>query len=207
MDFNLIGIIAGIPGLIIAIVVHEYAHARVAVAMGDFTPKATGRLTLNPMAHLDPIGLLMLLLCQFGWAKPVMVNPLNFKNYKRGELLVALAGPAVNLITAFLALLILQILATAGVEMTTGVRMVFSLIILYNINFAIFNMIPIPPLDGSKVLMSFLPSNLQYKLMSLERYSFIILIFIMMTPILRYILVPLQKLILGIFYLILGIIF
>ena len=91
--------------------------------------------------------------------------------------------------------------------MTTGVRMVFSLIILYNINFAIFNMIPIPPLDGSKVLMSFLPSNLQYKLMSLERYSFIILIFIMMTPILRYILVPLQKLILGIFYLILGIIF
>ena len=207
MDFNLIGIIAGIPGLIIAIVVHEYAHARVAVAMGDFTPKATGRLTLNPMAHLDPIGLLMLLLCQFGWAKPVMVNPLNFKNYKRGELLVALAGPAVNLITAFLALLILQILATAGVEMTTGVRMVFSLIILYNINFAIFNMIPIPPLDGSKVLMSFLPSNLQYKLMSLERYSFIILIFIMMTPILRYILVPLQKLIVGIFYLILGIIF
>ena len=207
MDFNLIGIIAGIPGLIIAIVVHEYAHARVAVAMGDFTPKATGRLTLNPMAHLDPIGLLMLLLCQFGWAKPVMVNPLNFKNYKRGELLVALAGPAVNLITAFLALLILQILATAGVEMTTGVRMVFSLIILYNINFAIFNMIPIPPLDGSKVLMSFLPSNLQYKLMSLERYSFIILIFIMMTPILRYILIPLQKLILGIFYLILGIIF
>ena len=207
MDFNLIGIIAGIPGLIIAIVVHEYAHARVAVAMGDFTPKATGRLTLNPMAHLDPIGLLMLLLCQFGWAKPVMVNPLNFKNYKRGELLVALAGPAVNLITAFLALLILQILATAGVEMTTGVRMVFSLIILYNINFSIFNMIPIPPLDGSKVLMSFLSSNLQYKLMSLERYSFIILIFIMMTPILRYILVPLQKLILGIFYLILGIIF
>lgn len=207
MDFNLIGIIAGIPGLIIAIVVHEYAHARVAVAMGDFTPKATGRLTLNPMAHLDPIGLLMLLLCQFGWAKPVMVNPLNFKNYKRGELLVALAGPAVNLITAFLALLILQILATVGVEMTTGVRMVFSLIILYNINFAIFNMIPIPPLDGSKVLMSFLPSNLQYKLMSLERYSFIILIFIMMTPILRYILIPLQKLILGIFYLILGIIF
>ncbi len=207
MDFNLIGIIAGIPGLIIAIVVHEYAHARVAVAMGDFTPKATGRLTLNPMSHLDPVGLLMLLFCQFGWAKPVMINPLNFKNFKRGELLVALAGPAVNLITAFLALLILQIMATIGVEMTTGVKMVFSLIILYNINFAIFNMIPIPPLDGSKVLMSFLPPKWQYKLMSLERYSFIILIFIMMTPILRYILVPLEKLILGIFYLVLGIIF
>lgn len=207
MDFNLIGIIAGIPGLIIAIVVHEYAHARVAVAMGDFTPKATGRLTLNPLSHLDPIGLLMLLLCQFGWAKPVMVNPLNFKNFKRGELLVALAGPAVNLITAFIFLLILQILATVGVEMTTGVRMVFSLIILYNINFAIFNMIPIPPLDGSKVLMSFLPQQWQYKLMSLERYSFIILICIMMTPVLRYILVPLEKLILGIFYLILGLIF
>ncbi len=207
MDFNLIGIIAGIPGLIIAIVVHEYAHARVAVAMGDFTPKATGRLTLNPMSHLDPVGLLMLLFCQFGWAKPVMINPLNFKNFKRGELLVALAGPAVNLITAFLALLILQIMATIGVEMTTGVKMVFSLIILYNINFAIFNMLPIPPLDGSKVLMSFLPPKWQYKLMSMERYSFIILIFIMMTPILRYILVPLEKLILGIFYLVLGIIF
>ena len=206
-DFSLMDVVAGIPGLIIAMVVHEYAHARAAVAMGDFTPRMTGRLTLNPKAHIDPIGLLMLFIVQFGWAKPVMINPRNFRNLRQGELLVALAGPAANLITAFLALVFLVIYVKLGLNVSQGLRMVFSLIIIYNINFAIFNMIPLPPLDGSKVLMSFLPPRLSYKLAGLERYSFFILIALMMTPVLGGILVPLQRLILSIFNLMIGVIF
>ncbi len=204
---NLMEIVAGIPGLIIAMVIHEYAHARIAVAMGDFTPKATGRLTLNPVSHIDPIGLLMLLVAQFGWAKPVMINPMNFRNFKRGELLVSLAGPAANLVTAFAALLLMAVWVKLGLAMTYGVKIVFSLIVLYNINFAIFNMIPLPPLDGSKVLMSFLPERWNYKLASLERYSFFILIALMMTPVLGGILIPLQRLVLTLFNLMIGILF
>lgn len=204
--FSLMDIVAGIPGLIMAMVIHEYAHARVAVAMGDFTPKATGRLTLNPVSHIDPIGLLMLLVAQFGWAKPVMINPMNFRNFKRGELLVSLAGPAANLILAFIALVVMALWIKLGMTMTYGVKIVFSLIVLYNINFAIFNMIPLPPLDGSKVLMSFLPPRWNYKLAGLERYSFFILIALMMTPVLGGILIPLQRLVLSVFNFMIGVI-
>lgn len=197
-DFNLLNIIAGLPGLLIALVIHEYAHARVAVAMGDFTPKLMGRLTLNPKAHIDPIGLLMLLVVRFGWAKPVMINPGNFRDWRKGELFVALAGPAANLLTAFVALLGMVITFKLGI-FSEGVRLVLLLIVHYNVNFAIFNMLPLPPLDGSKVLMTFLPDKWAYKLMSIERYSFIILIFLMMTPFLTMILIPLQRLILSVF--------
>lgn len=197
--FNIIGIIAGIPGLIIAMVIHEYAHARIADVMGDNTPRLTGRLTLNPLAHLDPIGLLMLLIVQFGWAKPVMITPSNFRDWRKGELLASLAGPAANLLTAFIALLFMVIFVKLGFPMSYGLHLVFYLIVLYNINFAIFNMIPLPPLDGSKVLMTFLPTEWSYKLISIERYSFLILIGLMMTPILGSILIPLQHLILNIF--------
>lgn len=203
-DFSLMSLIGGLPGLLIALVIHEYAHARVADAMGDFTPRMTGRLTLNPKAHIDPIGLLMLLIAHFGWAKPVMINPRNFRNWKQGELLVALAGPAANLAVAFVSLVALAVLFRVGI-FSEGVRLVLSMMVLYNINFAIFNMIPIPPLDGSKVLMVLLPDRLAYKLMQLERYSFIILIAMMMTPVLTYILIPLQRLILGIFNLFIGV--
>lgn len=205
--FDLMSMIAGLPGLIIAMVIHEYAHARVAVAMGDFTPRMMGRLTLNPAAHIDPIGLIMLLVVQFGWAKPVMINPANFRDRRKGDMLVSLAGPGANLIMAFLALAFMVVYMKMGFPLTRGFRMVLYLIVLYNINFAIFNMIPLPPLDGSKVLMAFLPNEWQYKLMSLERYSFMILIVLMMTPVLGAILIPLQRLILNIFYMILGIIF
>ncbi len=196
--FDLMSMIAGLPGLIIAMSIHEYAHARVAVSMGDFTPKFTGRLTLNPLAHIDPIGLIMLLIMQFGWAKPVMINPTNFRDRKKGEILVALAGPASNFIVAFIAMAVLSLYGVFF-TMTSGVRSVFWLIIIYNINFGIFNLIPIPPLDGSRVLMQLLPYEYQYKLASLERYSFIILIAIMATPILGYILIPLEKLVLHVY--------
>lgn len=204
-DFSLTGLIAGLPGLIIALVIHEYAHAKAADVMGDFTPRMTGRLTLNPMAHIDPIGLIMLLVVRFGWAKPVMINARNFRNWRQGELLVALAGPMANLLVAFISLLAMAVLFKLGM-FSEGVRLVLSMMVLFNINFAIFNMLPLPPLDGSKVLMVLLPGRLAYKLMSLERYSFIILIFLMMTPFLTMILIPLQRLVLSVFNLIIGVI-
>lgn len=204
-DFSLTGLIAGLPGLVIALVIHEYAHAKAADVMGDFTPRMTGRLTLNPMAHIDPIGLIMLLVVRFGWAKPVMINARNFRNWRQGELLVAVAGPVANLIVAFISLLAMAVLFKLGM-FSEGVRLVLSMMVLFNINFAIFNMLPLPPLDGSKILMVLLPGRLAYKLMSLERYSFIILIFLMMTPFLTMILIPLQRLVLSVFNLIIGVI-
>ena len=204
-DFSLTGLIAGLPGLVIALVIHEYAHAKAADVMGDFTPRMTGRLTLNPMAHIDPIGLIMLLVVRFGWAKPVMINARNFRNWRQGELLVAVAGPVANLIVAFISLLAMAVLFKLGM-FSEGVRLVLSMMVLFNINFAIFNMLPLPPLDGSKVLMVLLPGRLAYKLMSLELYSFIILIFLMMTPFLTMILIPLQRLVLSVFNLIIGVI-
>ena len=204
-DFSLTGLIAGLPGLVIALVIHEYAHAKAADVMGDFTPRMTGRLTLNPMAHIDPIGLIMLLVVRFGWAKPVMINARNFRNWRQGELLVAVAGPVANLLVAFISLLAMAVLFKLGM-FSEGVRLVLSMMVLFNINFAIFNMLPLPPLDGSKVLMVLLPVRLAYKLMSLERYSFIILIFLMMTPFLTMILIPLQRLVLSVFNLIIGVI-
>ncbi len=191
----LLGLIAGIPGLIIAMVVHEYAHARVAVELGDMTPKMMGRLTLNPKAHLDPVGLIMLLVAQFGWAKPVIINPYNFKKPRRDDMLVSVAGPLANLVTAFLALVIFIEYQKLGGRLSEGVVLVMKLIIEYNIGFAIFNMIPIPPLDGSHILMQLLPRDMAYKLASLERYSFLILVVMLMTPILGYILVPLRSLV------------
>ncbi|MBE6092846.1 site-2 protease family protein [Selenomonas ruminantium] len=203
-DFNLMHIIAGLPGLLIAMVIHEYAHAQVAVWLGDFTPRLMGRLTLNPKAHVDPIGMLMLFLVHFGWAKPVMINPRNFKNPKRDDILVSLAGPAANFITAFLALLALLIYSRIGGDMTAGVYLVFQMIIEYNIGFGIFNLIPLPPLDGSHVLMQLLPRDMAYKLAGLERYSFLILIVLLMTPVLSMILIPCRALIWHIFSLLLS---
>ena len=202
-DFDIMKIIAGLPGLLIAMVVHEYAHAQVAVWLGDFTPRLMGRLTLNPKAHVDPIGMLMLFLVHFGWAKPVQINPRNFKNPKRDDILVSLAGPMANFVTAFLALVALLVYLRVGGDMTAGVSMVFQMIIEFNIGFGIFNLIPLPPLDGSHVLMQLLPRDMAYKLAELERYSFLILIVLLMTPVLSMILIPCRAFIWQVFMLLL----
>ncbi|MBQ4404866.1 MAG: site-2 protease family protein [Selenomonadaceae bacterium] len=200
-DFGgfLTGLIAGLPGIVIAMVIHEYSHARVAYALGDYTPRLQGRLTLNPAAHVDPIGLAMLFIVHFGWAKPVQINPMNFSNPRRDDILVSLAGPASNLITAFVALIVLVLLAKFDFPLSEGFLLVFNLIIIYNINFAIFNMLPIPPLDGSHILKNLLPYELARQYEMLERYSFIFLLIILMTPVLSYVFVPLQRLIFGLF--------
>ena len=198
--FSLMEMVAGLPGLIMALALHEYAHARAAAAMGDFTPKMMGRLTVNPMAHIDPIGLVMLLVARFGWAKPVPINPHNFRDRKKGEILVALAGPAMNFLLAFLALGVMLFLTqTMRMEMSYGLRAVLWLIVVYNINFGIFNLIPLPPLDGSRILMAVLPYEMQYRFAALERYSMLIFIIFIATPILGYILIPLAQLLLGLF--------
>lgn len=195
----MMNVIAGLPGLVIAMTIHEYAHARVADALGDFTPRMQGRLTLNPTAHIDPFGLLMLFLIKFGWAKPVMVNPSNFKNPRRDDILVSAAGPLANLLTAFFTLLLMVILVKIDFPMSTGMRTVFSLILIYNVNFAIFNMLPIPPLDGSHILRNLLPYELAIRFQAIERYSFLILIVFLMTPILGMIFIPMQRAILRTF--------
>ena len=206
-DFNLLQIVAGLPGLIIAMVIHEYAHAQVAVWLGDFTPRMMGRLTLNPKAHIDPLGMLALFLVHFGWAKPVMINPHNFKQPRRDDILVSLAGPGANLLMAFLALVALVFLSRVGVHITEGIYWVFMLIVEYNIGFAIFNLLPLPPLDGSHVLKQLLPRDLAYQFASLERYSLLILILLLMTPVLSMILIPMRGAVLEVFRTLLGILF
>ena len=207
MDNFFIGLITSLPGIIIAMVIHEWAHARVAYALGDFTPKMMGRLTLNPAAHIDPFGLLLLLIAHFGWAKPVQINPYNFSNPKRDDILVSLAGPAANFVTAFFALVAMAIMDSMGFPMTEGVYMVFTAIMIININFGIFNLLPIPPLDGSHVLRQLLPDELAERYDELQQYNMIILIIILMTPVVSWILIPIQHMILGIFYGIVGIFF
>lgn len=190
--------IYAIPGLLIAMTIHEWAHAKVADNLGDFTPRMHGRLTLNPISHIDPIGLIMLFFAQIGWAKPVPINPNNFFNYRQGEMQVSLAGPLANLITAFVATIFFALTFKYNMSMH-WLTAVLQLIIIYNVNFAVFNMVPIPPLDGSKVLMALLPGRLayQYETSVIARYSFIILILLVFTGILGLIVRPISGLIIN----------
>lgn len=166
-----------VPALLIALTIHEYAHARTAVRLGDPTPRVLGRTTLNPLAHLDPIGLIMLWLVQFGWAKPVPINPNNFADWKTGTRLVSLAGPLANIIVAVVMAILFTGLIKAGVmtshdPLATVIRLTY----IYNIIFAVFNMLPIPPLDGSKVLSSFLPNEWAWRYESIEQYGIFIIL-------------------------------
>jgi Zn-dependent protease len=164
-----------IPALLIALTVHEYAHARAAVWLGDPTPRFEGRLTLNPIAHLDPLGLIMLWLFKFGWAKPVNINPGNFKNWRKGMILVSFAGPCSNIIMALVAAIVITLLAKLGV-LSGWAAAILRLTYSYNIILAIFNLIPIPPLDGSKILSSLLPGRMAYQYESIGQYGPFILI-------------------------------
>lgn len=185
------GMVFRIPALLIALTVHEYAHARAAVALGDPTPRFMGRLTLNPLAHLDPIGLIMLWLFRFGWAKPVPINYNNVKDGRKGVLLIALAGPAANILTAFITMLLIGLLSKFG--LLTGLwASILWLTFSYNVVFGIFNLIPVPPLDGSKVLSGLLPGRQAYAFERIEPYGPIILIVLVYLGVVGAITYPLE---------------
>lgn len=159
--------------LLYSVIFHELAHGWVAYKMGDQTAKWMGRLTLNPIKHLDPIGSLMLLIFGFGWAKPVPVNLENIPDRRKGLIFVSSAGIVTNIICAFIALLLYKIIEPPQTSMMEQILYIFARI---NIMLAAFNLIPIPPLDGSKILMGFTPEPVRRFLLQIEPFGFFIII-------------------------------
>lgn len=187
----LIQVLFFIPIFLITIVVHECAHGYIAYKMGDPTARNMGRLTLNPLKHIDPIGFIMLMFLGFGWAKPVMINPRNFRNPKKGMAISALAGPVSNILMAILGAIILGIInfiyynfASNAIKFVEMAQWFFSYFMTMNVYFAVFNFLPVPPLDGSRILSYFLPYKLSYYYNYVERYGFLVLIILLYTGIL-----------------------
>ena len=165
-------ILIAIP-LLYSIIFHELAHGWVAYLMGDPTAKSLGRLSLNPLKHLDPIGTIMLFIFGFGWAKPVPVNFNQLRDRHKGMILVSAAGIITNMLLAFIALFLSRLLSLSPSSMPAVLLYYFAQI---NIILAAFNLIPLPPLDGSKILMGFAPPSVQKSLFRLERYGLLIII-------------------------------
>jgi len=172
--FNIQAIVLSAPAILFGLTIHEFSHGLVAWRLGDPTAKMMGRLTLNPLKHLDPIGTIALFLFRFGWAKPVPIDPRNFRHPTRDMAISSLAGPAANLLTAAVAGIILRVLFLFHVGgFFTTLVMYF---VLFNLILCFFNLIPIPPLDGSRLLYHLLPPDLAAGYARLERYGFVILI-------------------------------
>ena len=187
---NLVQMLYMLFPIIIALSFHEFAHAFVADKMGDPTAKITGRMTLDPTKHIDIIGFISLLLFGFGWAKPVMINPMNFKNRKLGTILVSLAGPVSNLILAVIFSVLYKFVAPLIDNVVLYYILQYGVII--NISLMIFNLIPVPPLDGSKILASLLPYKYEAKFYQYERYLYLILILLLVSGVIGMILTPLM---------------
>lgn len=183
---NPLGFLFWLLALIIAITIHEFSHAYSADRLGDPTPRLQGRLTLNPLAHLDPLGTLMLLIARFGWGKPVVFDPFNLRYPRRDAAIISLAGPLSNLALATICAVITQILlgfrlALLSSSMGVGVYILMGLlrpIIILNVVLAIFNLIPIHPLDGFKIVGGILPKEYAQQWYELEPYGMIFLIFL-----------------------------
>lgn len=192
----IISMLLSLPALFLALSVHEFSHGYAAYKMGDPTAKNYGRLSLNPMAHFDLIGSLCLLIFHFGWAKPVPINSNNFRDRKKGIIIVSLAGPLSNFTVAILSTLIyglyIRFTYYSGIWWVYLIGEMIRNCILLNIGLMIFNLIPIPPLDGSKVLMEFLPYKARRFMYEIERYSFLILILLMNTTIMQKLLIVLN---------------
>lgn len=172
--FNLIATLLTLPGVILALSFHEFAHAFVSDRLGDPTPRNQGRLTLDPLKHIDPVGIFLLIFAHIGWGKPVQINPKNFSKISesKGEALVALAGPVMNFILAFILMIIFYVILIfvpgTGILASFNAINIMNIIItiiyyaiIINIGLGVFNLIPIPPLDGSKIFLKFLPYRAQ----------------------------------------------
>ena len=196
------------PGFLIAITVHEYMHGYIALRLGDPTAKIAGRLTFNPISHLDPIGTIVLVLTRMiGWAKPVPVDPRNLRNPLRDMLWISLGGPAANLIAATVLAVVYRLILFSFPEVPIDSTAAYVLVplvgmlrfaVVVNVGLAVFNMIPVHPLDGSSVLAGLLQRHLAYEYQKLEPYGFIILLALIFTRVVDYIVVPPIRLIAGI---------
>lgn len=184
-NINLQDIIIRTIAVLVAIIPHEMAHGYAAYLCGDETAKNDGRLSLNPLHHLDPIGTICLIFFKFGWAKPVMINPNNFRDRKKGTFFVSIAGVLTNFILAIISVIIMK-----HIRLNDFVFELFMNIFWFNIVLGVFNLIPIPPLDGSKLLFSFLPLKYEYYLIKYEKYGYIILLLLIMSNNLDKILIP-----------------
>lgn len=197
---ELLTALLSVPGVIIAMTFHEFAHAFAADKLGDDTPRIQGRLNLNPLSHIDPIGLVLLLVAGFGWGKPVEINPRNFNgkySLSKAEAIVAAAGPIMNFILAFIFMIITYVLFNAtnilnGLNYNTASILYAVLIdiISINIGLGVFNLIPLPPLDGSKVLMHFLSYNAKQWFYNNQRIFYIAFLILWITGLLSSLLSP-----------------
>jgi Zn-dependent protease len=185
----LLRLVLQVPALLIAVTAHELAHALVADRLGDPTARSLGRLTLNPLPHIDTFGALAFVLAGFGWAKPVPVNAQNFRNPLRDMAKVAAAGPIANFLAAFAALVLMLVLKPAGILPETALR-ALSYVYTFNLVLGIFNLIPLPPLDGGHFLPYLLPRRAAATLHGLERYGILILLVLVFTGVIQRILGP-----------------
>ena len=185
-------LLLSLPAVLWAITFHEFCHGYAAYRLGDPTAMRSGRLTLNPLAHLDPVGALLLLVARFGWAKPVPIDPRFIKNPGRDMVIVSLAGAAGNIATAFLAGLLMRVMPKA-LLMNYAVLNFMVLMVFINLGLAVFNLLPIPPLDGSKILYVLLPPRWMEAYYKLERYGMLILMVLVIFGVVQQVMSPVVR--------------
>lgn len=178
-SINWLEVAFSVPALLIALTFHEFCHGLTAAVLGDNTPRLQGRLSPNPLRHLDPVGTLMLFFFKFGWAKPVQVNPANFRvNQRIGMAIVAIAGPLSNMLLAILSAFCMKLIAGGAIPSNTYFYTFFYMLLMYNLCFAAFNILPIPPLDGSKVVAAIVPDHIADMLYSnTQLFSLLLVLF------------------------------